>query len=471
MNQKGHIDGSQSGFFESLDESGVSDGKWSYVEEIHTSSVGMTRVLKARRYGKVFALKCLKPEIATDPLVQSLLHKEFEIGISLNHPNVVSTQDFVEVAGLGRCIVMEWIDGVTLDVYLQSHKLKKHSAYYIALELLDAVEYIHKHQVVHRDLKPQNVMLTTMGNQVKLLDFGLSDGANYTAFKQPAGTPGYIAPELLSGESNGDERSDIYSLGMILKEFHPSLAKVACRCTAENPADRYQSISQVRQGLARKKRWWLRDVALLFAVISIASAVWFFRLSKNVTEVEVASVPADTAPSVVGVEDTSRVKSSITNITLATPTKPKAESNTQSTGVVNELKSQVQTEEKNKNTSSAEREAFIKESEKKPNNTDHQFSRINESQPISQHADVGSYKWCESIFLPIWESQTTGIDVETMSKSKRLYIIESVTIEFKEACERDFNITYSDKDRDYWYLHSEMERNMRSVINRYSKLR
>ena len=84
---------------------------------------------------------------------------------------------------------------------------------------------------------------------------------------------------------------------------------------------------------------------------------------------------------------------------------------------------------------------------------------------------MGSYKWCESIFLPIWESQTTGIDVETMSKSKRLYIIESVTIEFKEACERDFNITYSDKDRDYWYLHSEMERNMRSVINRYSKLR
>lgn len=100
----------------------------SYVEEIHTSSVGMTRALKARRYGKVFALKCLKPEVATDPLAQSLLHKEFEIGFSLNHPNVVSTQDFVEVAGLGRCIVMEWIVGTTFDEYIQSLKLKEHDA-------------------------------------------------------------------------------------------------------------------------------------------------------------------------------------------------------------------------------------------------------------------------------------------------------------------------------------------------------
>lgn len=283
---------SQSGFFGSLDESGVGDGRWSHLEEVYTSPQGMTRVMKAHRYGRVFALKCLKPKFVTDSSAIALLRKEFDLGFGIQHPNVVATQDFVEVPGLGWCIVIEWLDGVTLSRYLQENMLDKEEARSIAMQLLDALEYLHNHQVVHRDLKPQNVMITTMGHQVKLFDFGLSDAANYAAFKQPAGTQGYVAPELLKGTSNGDVRSDIYSLGVILRELHPSLAKVARRCTEATPDERYQSVSHLRKALKANNKRGLWIFVLVLSLVAIAVA-WLLRPQNNL-ENRVALLPSDT---------------------------------------------------------------------------------------------------------------------------------------------------------------------------------
>ena len=266
---KQYDENGESGFFASLDESGFGDGEWSHIEEVHCSNHGMTLVYKAQHYGKLFALKCLKPEYQDDVNAIALLEKEFDIGFNLRHKNIASTLDFTHVATLGKCVVMEWVDGDTLEDYVRNHEPSKNQAKSIALQLCDAVEFLHSHQVIHRDLKPLNVMISAVGEQVKLLDFGLSDASRFTSFKQPAGTPGYVAPELLTGESNGDVRSDIYSLGVMLKKLHPSLAKVARRCTTENPDDRYQSVSQVRKALTdRKGKWWW-GVALLLAVIAI----------------------------------------------------------------------------------------------------------------------------------------------------------------------------------------------------------
>ena len=272
---------SQSGFFVSLDESGVGDGEWRHIEEVHRSNHGMTLVYKAQHYGKLFALKCLKKEYCDDINAIALLEKEFDLGFNLRHKNIALTLDFTHVATLGKCVVMEWIDGETLKDYLQNHELSKNKAKSIALQLCDAVEFLHSHQVIHRDLKPLNVMISAVGEQVKVLDFGLSDSSRFTSFKQPAGTPGYVAPELLSGTSNGDVRSDIYSLGVMLSELHPSLAKVARRCMAASADDRYQRVSQVRKALTDRKGQWWWGVALSLTVIAIVMLLFLPRTSEK----------------------------------------------------------------------------------------------------------------------------------------------------------------------------------------------
>ncbi len=282
---------SQSGFFVSLDESGVGDGEWCHIEEVHRSNHGMTLVYKAQHYGKLFALKCLKKEYCDDINAIALLEKEFDLGFNLRHKNIALTLDFTHVATLGKCVVMEWIDGETLKDYLQNHELSKNKAKSIALQLCDAVEFLHSHQVIHRDLKPLNVMISAVGEQVKVLDFGLSDSSRFTSFKQPAGTPGYVAPELLSGTSNGDVRSDIYSLGVMLSELHPSLAKVARRCMAASADDRYQRVSQVRKALTDRKGQWWWGVALSLTVIAIVMLLLLPRTSEK-KETAVLS-PAD----------------------------------------------------------------------------------------------------------------------------------------------------------------------------------
>lgn len=282
---------SQSGFFVSLDESGVGDGEWRHIEEVHRSNHGMTLVYKAQHYGKLFALKCLKKEYCDDINAIALLEKEFDLGFNLRHKNIALTLDFTHVATLGKCVVMEWIDGETLKDYLQNHELSKNKAKSIALQLCDAVGFLHSHQVIHRDLKPLNVMISAVGEQVKVLDFGLSDSSRFTSFKQPAGTPGYVAPELLSGTSNGDVRSDIYSLGVMLSELHPSLAKVARRCMAASADDRYQRVSQVRKALTDRKGQWWWGVALSLTVIAIVMLLLLPRTSEK-KETAVLS-PAD----------------------------------------------------------------------------------------------------------------------------------------------------------------------------------
>ena len=119
---------SQSGFFANLEDSGVGNGDWSHIEEVHRSNHGMTQVYKASRYDKLFALKCLKPEYRDDANACALLEKEFGIGYNLRHKNIASTLDFTNVETLGKCTVMEWIDGNTLEDYLQNRELSKNQA-------------------------------------------------------------------------------------------------------------------------------------------------------------------------------------------------------------------------------------------------------------------------------------------------------------------------------------------------------
>ena len=189
------MDESDSGFL--VDEVPLLSSSFVEVKLFHENEKGYTHLFKAKRMGKWFVLKCLKKEYAENPTYQTLFQKEFEIAYQLSHPHIVQTIGMEEVSPFGKCIVMEYVDGVSLREYINTHKSSRQETIRWINELCQALSYIHAKQIIHRDLKPENILITSNGRHVKLIDFGFSDTDSYAVLKEPAGTRRYAAPEQM----------------------------------------------------------------------------------------------------------------------------------------------------------------------------------------------------------------------------------------------------------------------------------
>ncbi len=184
---------------------------------------GMASIYRATdmRNGRQVALKIPHPEMEADPALYDRFKREGEIGEKLDHPGVMKV--FPEPERSRVYMVMEWVEGRLLRVILSERKkLPRERALHIAIEICDALDYIHRNGVVHRDLKPENIMVDDE-DRVKLIDFGIAgqEGARRITFaklSQVMGTPDYISPEQVKGK-RGDGRSDIYALGVMLYEM------------------------------------------------------------------------------------------------------------------------------------------------------------------------------------------------------------------------------------------------------------
>lgn len=234
---------------------------------------GFNRMVKTRRQGRWFMLKGLRPEFSSQPVYLELLKKEYALMAQLDHPNIVKAYAKEENDTVGPCIVMEYIDGSGLDAFLAG-KPSVATRRRIVDQLVDALSYIHSKQVLHRDLKPGNIIITRNGGNVKIIDFGLSDADDYAILKQPAGTPKYMAPEQVSG-GGADCKSDIYSFGLILRKIFPHRYRRICgKCTAEDPDKRYASMDAVRKDLDRSE-WRRRNLPYLCAAAVLILALLF----------------------------------------------------------------------------------------------------------------------------------------------------------------------------------------------------
>jgi len=197
-----------------------------YLIERKLGEGGMSEVFIARhnRIDRTVAIKVLHKNLFSNEMVRNRFKNEASALIKLEHPNILKIYDYIEQENLA-CLIVEYIDGITLDTFINkfSGPLPEIKAVGLFSSVLDAVQYAHENNILHRDIKPGNIMISKDGRVVKVMDFGIAkftDTASpkVTHLNSQLGTPYYMSPEQVKGLTY-TSLSDVYSLGVTLFEM------------------------------------------------------------------------------------------------------------------------------------------------------------------------------------------------------------------------------------------------------------
>jgi serine/threonine-protein kinase len=269
--------------------------QYKILEKIGSGGQGTVYKALDTKLNRTVVIKVLPPELTQKTANFKRFEREAQLCSQLDHPNICTIYDFSESNGL-YYIAMQWVDGKNVRQLVAGRPLELKSALSIAIQVCDALAYAHSKNIIHRDIKAGNIMVTDSG-QVKILDFGLAklledeqastyeghDKTEITELGIPYGTATYAAPEQARGE-RADARSDVFSTGVLLYEMltgiwafqgktvidvrhqvlygtpkplaamrkdtlPPQLQGILDKALAKNPKERYQKIAQMRDDL------------------------------------------------------------------------------------------------------------------------------------------------------------------------------------------------------------------------------
>ena len=253
--------------------------RYEIIDKVGTG--GMADVYKAKdqKLNRFVAVKVMKKEFSEDKTFVTKFRDEAQAAAGFIHPNIVSVYDVGEENGL-YYIVMELVDGITLKRYIERKgKLTIRETTSIAVQVSMGIEAAHNNHIIHRDIKPQNIIISREG-KAKVTDFGIAKAAtaDATGDNTVMGSVHYTSPEQARGEGS-DEKSDIYSLGVtiyemltgrvpfdgdttvsialqhiqegvpspkkLVPEIPDSLAEIVLKCTEKDPKNRYQNMGDI----------------------------------------------------------------------------------------------------------------------------------------------------------------------------------------------------------------------------------
>ena len=219
-----------------------------YSDPVLLSENSMTRLYRVSRDGKYFIIKTSKDNTGR---LNALVRREYEISIGLDCPYIVNVFTYEQDTVVGPGIIMEYVNGRTLGEFLKENppmQLRRR----VFGQLLEAVAYLHRKSIIHNDLKPENILITHSDNTIKLVDFGLSDDDAHYLSKTPGCTPEYASPELLAHSAPFDARSDIYSLGLLMRDiFGGKYRYISGKALRKDAAKRYTNVEQMQKAFKR----------------------------------------------------------------------------------------------------------------------------------------------------------------------------------------------------------------------------
>lgn len=238
----------------------MSEDRWTEIEHLPEWDEEFYHIYTAKKFGKWVMIKTLRPEFANDPVYRKMIEQEFDVRYSLAHPNIVMINDFEDIPGIGRCIVTDDVYGDSLRKLLNEGRITPQHVEQLRHQLVNALDYIQSHHIVHPPLRPENIIFTENIGNLKLIDVGFE--------QRPS----------LSHQSTAD---DIYNYGKVLTEVldstgsnDPTLRRVARRCTDPDPKKRYRDTQQLHLALENRRSRTIYITIIAFLLVMVALLIW-----------------------------------------------------------------------------------------------------------------------------------------------------------------------------------------------------
>ena len=238
------------------------------------AETSFAKIYRITKGGKDFLLKTPKDG---NVVFLDMIRKEYQLSLQLQHPYIASVYEYAEDTPGGPGILMEYSDARSLREFI-SEKPSIKLRMKVLDQLLDAVSYFHECGIVHNNLDPKDILVTKRGNNVKIIDFGLSAEDVVALGKSGRLDMGYVSPELAANSRKLDRRSDIYSLGKIIDDlFGGKFGKIVDKCTRKKAGKRFENVDQLKAAFEKKNTPWKFFRGLLLAALILTPSYFAIR--------------------------------------------------------------------------------------------------------------------------------------------------------------------------------------------------